>query len=246
VLLRPRAEHEVEGITDDPEQIRRNWANAKIDAQHLLEEAADLRRVREIGRLAGVPPWDITKAMLAHADVVICDYNYVFSPRNRAALETVPGWDMADTVLVVDEAHNLPERAAECLSLRDDEQSAADFAFTLTRFRAPEAWCQTAQRWADFLRRLPEGRRHLAGRPPRSDGDRRTDVGARGRTSVQHRRPARRREAGRLERRVMARPPRSRRPGLAALVAPPACSASTASPPPRPPANACAPSAMRC
>jgi hypothetical protein len=27
VLLRPRAEHEVEGITEDPEQIRRNWAN---------------------------------------------------------------------------------------------------------------------------------------------------------------------------------------------------------------------------
>jgi Rad3-related DNA helicase len=156
VVLRPRAEHEVEGITDDPEQIRRNWANAKIDPQHLLEEAADLRRVREIGRIAGVPPWDITKAMLGHADVVICDYNYVFSPRNRAALETVPGWDMADTVLIVDEAHNLPERAAECLSLRDDEQSAADFAFTLTRFRAPEAWCQTAQRWADFLHRLPK------------------------------------------------------------------------------------------
>ena len=139
VLLRPRSEHEIEGITDDPEQIRRNWANAKIDPQHLLEEAADLRRVREIGRIAGVPPWDITKAMLAHADVVICDYNYVFSPRNRAALETVPGWDIHDTILIVDEAHNLPDRAAECLSLRDDEQSAADFAFTLTRFRAPEA-----------------------------------------------------------------------------------------------------------
>ena len=156
VLLRPRSEHEIEGITDDPEQIRRNWANAKIDPQHLLEEAADLHRVREIGRIAGVPPWDITKAMLAHADVVICDYNYVFSPRNRAALETVPGWDIHDTILIVDEAHNLPDRAAECLSLRDDEQSAADFAFTLTRFRAPEAWCQTAQMWADFLHRLPK------------------------------------------------------------------------------------------
>ena len=156
VVLRPRAEHEVDGLPDDPEQIRRNWAAAKIDPQRLLDDAADLRRVRELGRVAGVPPWDITKAMLAHADVVICDYNYVFSPRNRAALETVPGWDMADTVLVVDEAHNLPERAAECLSLRDDAQSAADFAYALTRFRAPEAWCRTAQLWADFLGRLPK------------------------------------------------------------------------------------------
>lgn len=156
LVLRPRAEHEVEGLSDDPEQIRRNWAAAKINPQSLLEEAADLRRIREIGRLAGVPPWDITKAMLGHAEVVICDYNYVFSPRNRAALETVPGWNNADTILVVDEAHNLPERAAECLSLRDDAQAAADFAFTLTRFRAPTAWCQTAQQWADFLQRLPK------------------------------------------------------------------------------------------
>lgn len=156
LLLRPRAEHEIEGLTDDPEQIRRNWANAKIDPQSLLEDAADLRRIREIGRIAGVPPWDITKAMLAHADVVICDYNYVFSPRNRAALETVPGWDMHDTVLIVDEAHNLPDRAAECLSMRDEAEAAADFAFTLTRFRAPEAWAQTAQMWADFIQRLPK------------------------------------------------------------------------------------------
>ena len=42
------------------------------------------------------------------------------------------------------------------MGFRDDEQSAADFAFTLTRFRAPEAWCQTAQLWADFLHRLPK------------------------------------------------------------------------------------------
>ena len=94
--------------------------------------------------------------MLGHAEVVICDYNYVFSPRNRAALENVPGWDNADTALIVDEAHNLPDRAAECLSLRDEARFAADFAFTLTQCRAPAAWCAAAQTWADFLLRLPK------------------------------------------------------------------------------------------
>ena len=156
IVLRPRAEHEVEGQTDDPEEIRRNWARAAIDPQALLEDGADLRRIRELGRIAGVPPWDITKAMLGHADVVICDYNYVFSPRNRAALETVPGWENADTALIVDEAHNLPERAAECLSMRDEAAAAADFSFTLTRFKAPAAWCTAAQAWADFLQKLPK------------------------------------------------------------------------------------------
>jgi len=156
LVLRPRAEHEIDGLSDDPDEIRRNWARAGIDPQALLADGAELRRIRELGRLAGVPPWDITKAMLAHAEVVICDYNYVFSPRNRSALETVPGWNDGDTVLVVDEAHNLPERAAECLSLRDDAQSAADFAFTLAAAKAPEPWCATMQAWADFLHRLPK------------------------------------------------------------------------------------------
>jgi Rad3-related DNA helicase len=156
LVLRPRAEHEVEGLPDDPEEIRRNWARAGLDPQALLEDGSNLRRIREIGRLAGVPPWDITKAMLAHAEVVICDYNYVFSPRNRAALENVPGWDESDTALIVDEAHNLPERAAECLSLRDEAPDAADLAHELVRHRAPEPWIRATQAWADFLARLPK------------------------------------------------------------------------------------------
>ena len=156
LVLRPRSEHEIEGLSDDPEEIRRNWARAAIDPAALLADGAELRRIRELGRLAGVPPWDITKAMLAHAEVVICDYNYVFSPRNRSALETVPGWNDSDTVLIVDEAHNLPERAAECLSLRDNAQNAAEFAFTLASCQAPPPWCAATQAWADFLQRLPK------------------------------------------------------------------------------------------
>jgi DNA excision repair protein ERCC-2 len=156
LVLRPRAEHEVDGMPDDIEEIRKNWARAAIDPQALLADGAELRRIREIGRIAGVPPWDITKAMLAHAEVIICDYNYVFSPRNRAALETIPGWNDGDTMLIVDEAHNLPERAAECLSIRDDANAAAIFAHTLLQCKAPEAWCQTTQAWADFLQRLPK------------------------------------------------------------------------------------------
>jgi Rad3-related DNA helicase len=118
MVLRPRAEHEMEGLPDDPEEIRKNWARAFIDPSSLLAEGAELQKIRDLGRLAGVPPWDITKAMLAQAEVIVCDYNYVFSPRNRSALETIPGWNESDTMLIVDEAHNLPERAAECLSPR--------------------------------------------------------------------------------------------------------------------------------
>jgi len=155
VVLRPRAEHELEGMPDDPAEIRRNWARAGIDAAKLLDSGADLGMVRQLGRLARVPPWLISKAMAAEADVVICDYNYVFAPPQRAALELLPGWDESEHVLVVDEAHNLPERVAECLSLGTNAQSVIDAAHALAIARAPREWVDALHAWSAFLGRLP-------------------------------------------------------------------------------------------
>lgn len=155
LVLRPRAEHELEGMPDDPADIRRNWARAGIDAARLLESGADLGMVRQLGRLARVPPWLISKAMAAEADVLICDYNYVFAPSQRPALELLPGWNESEHVLVVDEAHNLPERVADCLSLGITAQAAVDAAHALGAARAPREWVDALHGWASFLGRLP-------------------------------------------------------------------------------------------
>jgi Rad3-related DNA helicase len=155
LVLRPRAEHEVEGMPDDPLDIRRNWAKAGIDAARLLEAGADLAMVRQLGRLARVPPWLISKAMAAEADVLICDYNYVFAPAQRPALELLPGWNEREHALVVDEAHNLPERVAECLSLGITAQAAIDAAHALGSARAPREWVDALHAWSAFLGRLP-------------------------------------------------------------------------------------------
>ena len=156
VVLRPRAEHEIEGMPDDPADIRRNWARAGIQPSALLEQGADLGLVRQLGRLARVPPWLITKAMAAEADVIICDYNYVFAPTQRAALENLPGWSETDHALVVDEAHNLPERVAECLSLEAASGAVADAAHEMSMARAPQAWVDALLGWSAFLHRLPQ------------------------------------------------------------------------------------------
>lgn len=156
LLLRPRAEHELEGMPDDPSEIRANWSRAGIDPGRLLESGADLGMVRQLGRLARVPPWLISKAMAAEADVVIGDYNYVFAPAQRPALELLPGWNESEHVLVVDEAHNLPERVAEALSLGISAQAAADAAQELGMARAPSEWVDALLRWSAFLSRLPK------------------------------------------------------------------------------------------
>lgn len=159
LLLRPRSEHELEGMPDDPSEIRANWSRAGIDPGRLLETGADLGMVRQLGRLARVPPWLISKAMAAEADVVICDYNYLFAPAQRAALELLPGWSESEHVLVVDEAHNLPERVAEALSLGISAQAASDAAQELGMARAPSEWVDALLRWSAFLSRLPKADR---------------------------------------------------------------------------------------
>ncbi len=67
------------------------------------------------GEAATLCPFELSLDLLPHAEVVIGDYNYVFDP--RIGLRALLGDDaLPRTVLVVDEAHNLVERARETYS----------------------------------------------------------------------------------------------------------------------------------
>ena len=73
---------------------------------HVHELVASARHAR-------VCPHKAAMDAAAGANVVVCDYNYVFTPELAEAViaRLARGWE--DVVLVVDEAHNLPERARE-------------------------------------------------------------------------------------------------------------------------------------
>ena len=67
-----------------------------------------------------VCPHQAALDLAAQAHVVVCDYNYFFSDlREQMALRLQ--LDMKDVILVVDEAHNLPDRIRDHLTLRLDE-----------------------------------------------------------------------------------------------------------------------------
>jgi DNA excision repair protein ERCC-2 len=76
----------------------------------------ELGELRENGRNAGICPYEITRATLPLVDVWIGDYNYVFSPSNRGLFFNQPGFTAADTLLIIDEAHNLPSRVCDVFS----------------------------------------------------------------------------------------------------------------------------------
>jgi len=97
--------------------IESRWPDSGLARFYRFENhARDLETLRHAGREARICPYEITRAALAFNDVWIGDYNYVFAPSNRTLFYNQPGFDPARTLLMIDEAHNLPSRAADALS----------------------------------------------------------------------------------------------------------------------------------
>ena len=77
--------------------------------------------VFEEARREEVCPFEVQLELAQRADAIVADYNYVFEP--GVALRHLIGEQLKDAILVVDEAHNLPDRARQIFS---PELSEAD------------------------------------------------------------------------------------------------------------------------
>lgn len=94
----------------------------KLAEQDLVNKVGKLRRLTskkfiELGEKYQVCPFELSLEGIDRADVVIGDYNYVFSPRSligRLSLPLLKPKEKAN--LVIDEAHNLPSRAQDYFS----------------------------------------------------------------------------------------------------------------------------------
>lgn len=102
------------------EKVRRSGIVDRLATEHSYLNP-DI--VFEMARSEEVCPFEVSLELLEQADVVICDYNYVFDP--YVGLKSIAGGDddWSDTVLIVDEAHNLVERARGYYSPEIDQKS---------------------------------------------------------------------------------------------------------------------------
>ncbi len=114
----------------------------------------DLETLRAAGREAVVCPYEITRASLPFTDVWIADYNYVFSPRNRSFLANLTGFEPEHTLLVIDEAHNLPSRVADAYSSELTHAAARAALGALDFTGAPSALVGAWERLTVFLGRV--------------------------------------------------------------------------------------------
>ncbi|MEM7790082.1 MAG: hypothetical protein AAF546_01660, partial [Verrucomicrobiota bacterium] len=143
IQMRNRQEHRIEsaahtctGDTACDAEIGQRWLEAELQASDLFQNGTlTLERAKAIGLKTGVCPYALTKACLPFAEVWIGDSNYVFSPASRSVFFSQYGFDPARTLLIVDEAHNLPDRVADALSL---ELSSISLVYAIESLRSAD------------------------------------------------------------------------------------------------------------
>jgi DNA excision repair protein ERCC-2 len=131
------------------------WPGSGLSRFYLNEnEPRDLDTLRAAGRSALICPYEITRAALPFNDVWLGDFNYVFAPDNRSLFFDQPGFDPAETLLVVDEAHNLPSRVAGAYSHSASENDARLLLAELDHLQAPSALVLAVEEWTRLLASL--------------------------------------------------------------------------------------------
>ena len=165
--VRPKAEHCVNSVYHCVRDacpyladLETRWKHSGLARFYLLEnQPHDLEALRAAGRDARLCPYEITRAALPFNDVWIGDYNYVFAPDTRGIFFDRPGFDPGRTLLIVDEAHNLPARVADAYS---HVARAGDAEFVLTELHRIRTVSPLLLAWEQWTRLL-SGLRHTEG-----------------------------------------------------------------------------------
>lgn len=79
----------------------------------IFEKPLPVRKLMEICKREGVCPYMAARSGLNQADVVVCDYNLIFGDGTPTISSRIK---QSDLVLIVDEAHNLPDRVMDAHS----------------------------------------------------------------------------------------------------------------------------------
>ncbi len=134
------------------DRLEARWPASGLSRFYLLENhPRDLDTLRAAGRDARICPYEITRAALAFNDVWIGDYNYVFAPRTRPLFYNQPGFDPARTLLILDEAHNLPSRVADAHSHAARADDARALLAELDHLHAPAPLVRAWESWSRLL-----------------------------------------------------------------------------------------------
>jgi Rad3-related DNA helicase len=120
----------------------------------------------EMSKSTEVCPFEVSLELIEEADVVVCDYNYIFDP--YVGLKAYQqDTDYGDCVLIVDEAHNLVDRGRAYFSPELHEKSFDEIKHHLvTRNCWIDGWEELIDELRTHFHELAED--EASGRGPRA------------------------------------------------------------------------------
>lgn len=91
----------------------------KLALVDLLQQSPlNAEDVVAIGKQYSLCPYELGMLVAKQANIVITDYYYVFHPRIRESFLKKNEIDLQDTIIIIDEGHNLPDRIKDLASTR--------------------------------------------------------------------------------------------------------------------------------
>lgn len=92
--------------------------DAVLEAMTSSALVFDSATVKETAKKYGMCPYELSLDLSELCDVIVCDYNYVFSPTVYLKRYFEENKNEEKYIFLVDEAHNLPDRARDMFSSR--------------------------------------------------------------------------------------------------------------------------------
>jgi DNA excision repair protein ERCC-2 len=135
--------------------LQERWREANFKIEEGFEGGVfSLNKTKLLGGRYGICPYALSKTALKLANVWICDANYIFSSAHEGVLMQQPGFDPQRTLLLVDEAHHLPQRVAHAFSQWHTYEQALQLQQALSLGDVPAGVLALWAAWVRFLETL--------------------------------------------------------------------------------------------
>jgi len=100
----------------------------------ILEQPMHVEDVIKLSRQGNICAWASARIAAKDADIIVCDYNHVFIENIMKSSLSSMGIELANSILIVDEAHNLPDRVRNGLERSVPLRTFTDAHSEITEF----------------------------------------------------------------------------------------------------------------
>lgn len=144
-----------------------SWAEKKVDQElranvspssieSLIEKGSpEMEAVSQLAKSETHCPRLITQSSLIQSECWIADYNYVFSRSAAGFIETIPTYTAEDTLLIIDEAHNLHDRVCSNHSCSINPFQLRILVQVLNENRSSRMLAAAVEQILNFCQELP-------------------------------------------------------------------------------------------